>query len=115
MGSLARGYVRNAVPDLSRGYQQLSSVLWVFAQSGDVGQISESLPMVEAIADREAVRNLESDVADRKILDQATYESGNLQLIVMSITAMVLFILIVNRFVWQPAYELAQRRFAINY
>ena len=49
------------------------------------------------------------------ILDQATYESGNLQLIVMSITAMVLFILIVNRFVWQPAYELAQRRFALNY
>jgi len=49
------------------------------------------------------------------ILDQATYESGNLQFIVMSITAMVLFILIVNRFLWQPAYELALRRFALNY
>jgi NitT/TauT family transport system permease protein len=49
------------------------------------------------------------------LLDYATYESGNLQLIVMSIAAMVLFILIVNRFVWQPAYELAQRRFALNY
>jgi len=49
------------------------------------------------------------------MLDYATYESGNLQLIVMSITAMVLFILIVNRFVWQPAYHLAQRRFALNY
>lgn len=49
------------------------------------------------------------------LLDYGTYESGNLQLIVMSITAMVLFILIVNRFVWQPAYQLAQRRFAMNY
>ena len=49
------------------------------------------------------------------LLDYATYESGNLQLIVMSITAMILFILIVNRFVWQPAYHLAQRRFALNY
>ena len=37
------------------------------------------------------------------------------QLIVLSITAMVLFILIVNKLVWQPAYELAQRRFALNY
>jgi NitT/TauT family transport system permease protein len=49
------------------------------------------------------------------MLDAATYESGNLPLIVMSIGAMVLFILIVNRFVWQPAYHLAQRRFALNY
>ena len=49
------------------------------------------------------------------LLDYGTYESGNLQLIVMSISAMVLFILIVNRFFWQPAYHLAQRRFALNY
>ena len=49
------------------------------------------------------------------LLDYGTYESGNLQLIVMSITAMVLFILIINRFIWQPAYQLAQRRFALNY
>ncbi len=49
------------------------------------------------------------------LLDFATYESGNLQLIVTSIAAMVLFILIVNRFVWQPAYLLAQKRFALNY
>jgi len=49
------------------------------------------------------------------LLYYATYESYNLQLIVMSIAAMVLFILIVNKFVWQPAYALAQRRFALNY
>jgi len=49
------------------------------------------------------------------LLDYATYETGSLPLIVASIAAMVLFILIVNRFVWQPAYELAQRRFALNY
>jgi NitT/TauT family transport system permease protein len=49
------------------------------------------------------------------LLDYATYESGSLPLIVMSITAMVLFIIIVNRLVWQPAYHLAQRRFALNY
>jgi len=28
---------------------------------------------------------------------------------------MVLFILIVNRLVWQPAYDLAQQRLALNY
>jgi NitT/TauT family transport system permease protein len=49
------------------------------------------------------------------LLAQGTWESGNLQLIVMSITAMVLFILIVNRLFWQPAYELAKKRFALNY
>jgi len=49
------------------------------------------------------------------LLAHATYDSGSLQLIVVSITAMVLFILIVNRLVWQPAYDLAKRRFALNY
>jgi NitT/TauT family transport system permease protein len=49
------------------------------------------------------------------ILANATYRTGNLQLIVVSAAAMVLFILIVNRLVWQPAYDLAQRRFALNY
>ena len=49
------------------------------------------------------------------MLARATYSSGNLQQIVVSISAMVLFILIVNRLVWQPAYDLAQRRFALNY
>jgi NitT/TauT family transport system permease protein len=50
------------------------------------------------------------------LLAQGTWEgSGDLQLIVLSIAAMVLFILIVNKLVWQPAYELAQRRFALNY
>jgi NitT/TauT family transport system permease protein len=48
-------------------------------------------------------------------LARATYDTGNLQQIVVSISAMVLFILIVNRLVWQPAYDLAQRRFALNY
>ena len=45
------------------------------------------------------------------LLGYATYESGSLQLIVSSIAAMVIFILIVNRFLWQPAYHLAQKRF----
>jgi len=49
------------------------------------------------------------------ILANATYVTGNLQLIVVSAAAMVLFILIVNRLVWQPAYDLAQRRFSLNY
>jgi len=49
------------------------------------------------------------------MLARATYDTGNLQQIVVSISAMVLFILIVNRLVWQPAYDLAQRRFALNY
>ena len=49
------------------------------------------------------------------MLARATYTTGNVQQIVVSISAMVLFILIVNRLVWQPAYDLAQRRFALNY
>src|SRR5262245_2998093 len=49
------------------------------------------------------------------MLARATYTTGNVQQIVVSISAMVLFILIVNRVVWQPAYDLAQRRFALNY
>jgi NitT/TauT family transport system permease protein len=49
------------------------------------------------------------------MLAKATYDTGNLQQIVVSISAMVLFILVVNRLVWQPAYNLAQRRFALNY
>ncbi len=49
------------------------------------------------------------------LLAQATYETGDLQLIVVGAAAMVLFILIVNRLVWQPAYDLAQRRFSLNY
>lgn len=49
------------------------------------------------------------------MLARATYDTGNLQQIVVSISAMVLFILIVNRLIWQPAYDLAQRRFALNY
>jgi len=49
------------------------------------------------------------------LLYYATYRTGNPQLIVASITAMVVFILLVNRLLWQPAYELAQRRFALNY
>jgi NitT/TauT family transport system permease protein len=49
------------------------------------------------------------------LLARATYETGSLPAIVASITAMVLFILIVNRLVWQPAYDLAKRRFALNY
>ena len=49
------------------------------------------------------------------MLARATYDTGNLQQIVLSISAMVLFVLIVNRLVWQPAYNLAQRRFALNY
>jgi NitT/TauT family transport system permease protein len=50
------------------------------------------------------------------LLAQGTWEgSGNLPLIVLSISAMVLFILIVNTLVWQPAYRLAERRFTLNY
>ena len=50
------------------------------------------------------------------LLAQGTWEGeGSLPLIVLSISAMVLFILIVNTLVWQPAYRLAERRFALNY
>jgi NitT/TauT family transport system permease protein len=49
------------------------------------------------------------------IISRTTFETANIQLMWVSAAAMVLFILIVNRLVWQPAYDLAQRRFALNY
>ncbi|MHB8926208.1 MAG: ABC transporter permease subunit [Bacillota bacterium] len=49
------------------------------------------------------------------LLDQATYTSGNLQMIWLSLISMVLFIVTLNRAFWRPLYDLAARRFKIEY
>lgn len=49
------------------------------------------------------------------MLDVATYETGNLQVMWFSLLSMVLFITVMNRLVWRPLYEHASRRYKIEY
>ncbi|HEY3315923.1 MAG TPA: ABC transporter permease subunit [Bacillota bacterium] len=49
------------------------------------------------------------------LLDQATYQSGNLQQIWLALMSMVLLIVATNRLFWRPLYNLAARRFKIDY
>ncbi|MHB9057644.1 MAG: ABC transporter permease subunit [Bacillota bacterium] len=49
------------------------------------------------------------------LLDRATYSSGNLQMIWLSLISMVLIIITLNRVFWRPLYDLAARRFKIEY
>ncbi|MGB9866401.1 MAG: ABC transporter permease subunit [Bacillota bacterium] len=49
------------------------------------------------------------------MLDVATYETGNLQVMWFSLLSMVLFITVMNRLVWRPLYQHASRRYKIEY
>ncbi len=49
------------------------------------------------------------------LLDRATYSSGNLQMIWLSLISMVLVIVTLNRVFWRPLYDLAAKRFKIEY
>ncbi|BCV20237.1 ABC transporter permease [Moorella sp. Hama-1] len=48
------------------------------------------------------------------LLDTATYGSGNFQLIWSSLIAMMVTIVLMNRFLWRRLYEMAARRFKIE-
>ena len=50
-----------------RGYQQDSTALRVFPQGRDIGEIAEPLGVIEPVSDREAVGDLEPDVAHREV------------------------------------------------
>src|SRR5205085_12017109 len=62
--SLVRGYEKSGAPDQLRGYQGQSRALRAFGQRGHVREVAEMLVVIEAVADREPVRDLEADVAN---------------------------------------------------
>lgn len=47
-------------------------------------------------------------------LDRATYRTGDLQVVAASLGAMVLLIVLVNRFLWDPLYRHAARRYKMG-
>lgn len=48
------------------------------------------------------------------LLDKATYQEGNAQMILLSLLAMVFTIVFLNRLLWRRLYEAAQERFKIE-
>jgi NitT/TauT family transport system permease protein len=49
------------------------------------------------------------------LLDQATYQSGNGTMILLSLLSMVLIVMGLNRLVWRPMYNFATQRFRVDY
>jgi NitT/TauT family transport system permease protein len=49
------------------------------------------------------------------LLDQATYESGNGTMILLSLLSMVLVVMGINRLVWRPVYNYVTERFRVDY
>jgi NitT/TauT family transport system permease protein len=49
------------------------------------------------------------------LLDQATYETGNSQLILLSLLSMVLVVMTLNRIVWRRLYSFTTERFRFDY
>jgi NitT/TauT family transport system permease protein len=49
------------------------------------------------------------------LLDQATYETGNGTMILLSLLSMVLIVMGLNRLVWRPVYNFATERFRVDY
>jgi NitT/TauT family transport system permease protein len=49
------------------------------------------------------------------LLDEATYGTGNLHMIVLTIMTMVVVITVLNRLLWRPLYERAAARYRLEY
>jgi NitT/TauT family transport system permease protein len=49
------------------------------------------------------------------LLDQATYESGNGTMILLSLLSMVLIVMGLNRLIWRPVYNIVTERFRVDY
>jgi len=49
------------------------------------------------------------------MLDDATYQSGNGLMILLTLLSMVLVVLVLNRLVWRPLYDLTTDRYRIDY
>jgi len=49
------------------------------------------------------------------MLDDATYQSGNGLMILLTLLSMVLVVLVLNRLVWRRLYDIATDRYRIDY
>jgi len=47
-------------------------------------------------------------------LDQATYHTGDMQVVAASLASMVLLIVMVNRFLWDPLYQRVAARYKLD-
>ncbi len=49
------------------------------------------------------------------LLDAATYKTGNGVMILLSLLSMILVVLVLNRLMWRPLYNLATERYRLDY
>ena len=49
------------------------------------------------------------------LLDQATYQEGNLQVIVFAVMSMVIVITVINKAFWRPTYAYVSEKFKMEY
>ena len=47
-------------------------------------------------------------------LDRATYSTGDMQVVAASLASMVLLIVLVNRFLWEPLYQRVAARYKME-
>jgi NitT/TauT family transport system permease protein len=48
------------------------------------------------------------------LLNQATYVSGSGSLLLLSVTTMVVVVVLINRFLWQPVYQHVNERYRLE-
>jgi NitT/TauT family transport system permease protein len=49
------------------------------------------------------------------LLDDATYQTGNSVMILVSLLSMILVVIVLNRLVWRRFYNLATERYRLDY
>jgi NitT/TauT family transport system permease protein len=49
------------------------------------------------------------------LLDDATYRTGNGLMILLTLLSMVLVVIVLNKVVWRPLYDMATERYRIDY
>jgi NitT/TauT family transport system permease protein len=49
------------------------------------------------------------------MLDDATYQTGNGLMILLTLLSMVLVVLLLNRLIWRRLYDVATDRYRIDY
>lgn len=49
------------------------------------------------------------------LLDEATYQTGNSVMILLSLLSMVAVVLVLNKLIWRPLYDVSAERFRIDY
>jgi NitT/TauT family transport system permease protein len=49
------------------------------------------------------------------LLDEATYKTGNGVMILLSLLSMIAVVLVLNKLIWRPLYDISAERFRIDY